>query len=203
MNISNQRVAALILAAGRSTRMRGRDKLLCEIDNVPLLRQTSLAALESKCHHVTIVISPEQKERIDVIRDLPMAICMTGNSSAGMSASLASGIVSLPQSLAGFVILLGDMPEIGAYEINAVIDNFRDGNISAGAADGKRGHPVCFPSNMKGEFLKLAGDQGARDIISKYTDRLSLVDLHDNHARLDLNTPEDWTKYLAHQTSET
>lgn len=195
--INDFRIGALVLAAGASLRMRGDDKLLRKIANISLIRRSTLTAIHSNCCHVNVVIQIGHSERRQNIADLPVQITMVGGSVDGMAASLKSGLAALAEPVDGVMILLADMPEIVVSDINALIEVFEPGRIVAAAANGLRGHPVCLPKELLDELTGLDGDFGARDIIEKYSDKLTLVNRPGCRARVDLNTPEDWDAWLA------
>ena len=62
-------ITIIILAAGSSSRMRGRDKLLEKIDDIPLLRQQALAAL-AVSNDVIITLPPAPHPRYRTVSDL-------------------------------------------------------------------------------------------------------------------------------------
>jgi CTP:molybdopterin cytidylyltransferase MocA len=59
------------------------------------------------------------------------------------------------------------------------------------------GHPVVFPKDLIADLCALTGDTGAKDIIQAHKNRLRLIALPDDHATLDLDTPESWQDYRA------
>jgi len=63
--------------------------------------------------------------------------------------------------------------------------------------DGKAGHPTIFHADLFKEIRALKGDSGARSVVSKYAHLTKLVPLTNDHARLDLDTPEDWANWRA------
>lgn len=196
------RIGALVLAAGASRRMRGDDKLLRKIANIPLIRRSTLTAIHSNCCQVNVVIQIGHSERRQNIADLPVQMTMVGGPMDGMATSLKSGLAALAEPLDGIMILLADMPEIIVADINALIDVFVPGRIVAAATNGLRGHPVCLPKELFDELTQLGGDFGARDIIKKHSDKLTLVNRPGYRAHVDLNTPEDWDAWLAQSVKD-
>ena len=99
------------------------------------------------------------------------------------------------------VILLADMPEIGAAEIDRLIAAFDPGEgreiARAVSADGRPGHPVLFGRRFFEDLRGLAGDQGARRVLAAAADFVVEVPTAGDAALVDLDTPEDWAAWRA------
>ncbi|MBN8956910.1 MAG: molybdopterin-binding/glycosyltransferase family 2 protein, partial [Rhizobiales bacterium] len=138
-------VAALVLAAGRSTRMGGPNKLLAELGGRPLVRIAAEAALASQARPV-VVVTGHQRERIEAaLEGLPVRFVHNPDFADGLSTSLKAGINALPDDIGGAVVCLGDMPQVSG----ALIDRLAQAlNPESGALiavptfEGKRGNPV-------------------------------------------------------------
>ncbi|MEL7097744.1 MAG: NTP transferase domain-containing protein [Pseudomonadota bacterium] len=190
-------VPILILAAGRSRRMRGRDKLLEDVDGVPLLRRQALLALEVS-NDVRIALPPAPHARDAVISDLALRVVRVADAAEGMGASLRTLFGTLedaPRAL----LLLADLPALDASDLAAVLaapEIAPDAKIWRGATqDGKGGHPMLVDQAVYADFLALRGDDGGRSIVQAHG--AHLVALPGTRARLDLDTPEDWSKWRA------
>ena len=186
----------LILAAGSSSRMRGRDKLMEMIDGQPLLSRITNAALATG-HPVTVALPPDSPARNACLTD-PRLKCITvPDPETGMAASLKAGLATLP-SQAPVLLLLADLPEITTDDLTMVLTAWRAEPqliLRGCAKDGTPGHPVGLPGWLRSELMTLTADQGARDIIARHKDRLRLIALPGQHATTDLDTPEDWAKW--------
>lgn len=188
-------IAILIPAAGASSRMGGRDKLLEEVGGVPVLRRLVDLCLPHGSVHVTLPAPDHPRAAI-----LPDAarIVTVPDWRAGMSASLRAGAAALPPDL-DIMVLPADMPEITGDDIARMIA------ARAGAPealiwqatgdDGTPGHPVLFDKSLRGSFAALSGDEGARAIVTAHRGRRHLVPLPGQRARIDLDTPEDWAAW--------
>lgn len=186
----------LILAAGRSARMRGVDKLLIQIDGVAQLRRVALAALATG-RPVLVALAPDQTARHAAIQDLPVSVVTVADADEGMAASIRAGVRALPQACA-VMILPADMPALGQADLEALLaaHDAQPGMILRAASHGRPGHPVVFPQDMRAALLLLAGDEGARGLIARHADRVRLVPLPGQNATLDLDTPEEWAEWL-------
>jgi len=190
----------LILAAGQSTRMRGADKLLQEVDDVPLLRRLCLSALQvSDDVRVALPVLPHA--RYDVIGDLPVTAVPVADAAEGMAASLRTVFGSLAADVSRAMLVLGDLPDVTAHEMRAVcaaVANAPDALIWRGATpEGHGGHPMIFAAELFPAIARLVGDDGGRRIVHAAGDRVCHVPFDDNRARQDLDTPEDWAAWRA------
>ncbi|MEM8578248.1 MAG: NTP transferase domain-containing protein [Pseudomonadota bacterium] len=189
-------VPVLILAAGASRRMRGRDKLLEPLDGVPLLRRQALMALEvSGAVHVALPPAPHPRDA--VLADLDVHLIRVPDPSEGMGASLRTSFAAMtaPRTL----LLLADLAALRAEDLRAVLAAPRTASeavIWRGAtADGRGGHPMLVDRAVYPDFVVLTGDDGGRSVVKRHGGHL--VPLEGDRARLDLDTPEDWASFLA------
>lgn len=188
----------LILAAGSSSRMRGRDKLLEQVDGQPQLARLVQAALQTGLP-VTVALPPDRPARAAAIADLPARKITVPDPAQGMAASLTAGLASLPAA-AGVMLLLGDLPEITGQDLITLREAWAaepEAILRGALADGTPGHPVCFPPDLRDDLMTLKGDEGARSVLVRHRARLRLVPLPGRHATTDLDTPEDWAAWRA------
>ncbi|KQI72855.1 4-diphosphocytidyl-2C-methyl-D-erythritol synthase [Loktanella sp. 5RATIMAR09] len=187
-------VPILILAAGRSRRMRGRDKLLEDVGGLPLLRR-QIEMAQGTGQPVFVAVPPDLVARRAIIDENKATALMIADADEGLSASLRSGVAQLPDAPA-FMIMLGDLVALETADLVAVLgarDAAPDAIIWRGTtADGKPGHPILFDASLRPDFAGLAGDKGADTLVQKHDNATHLVALADNRARFDLDTPEDW-----------
>lgn len=189
----------LILAAGQSSRMRGADKLLQDIDGAPLLAHVVERAAATG-HPVFTAMPGPQHPRYQLMRELPTACYDIPDAIEGMSGTLRGAVGRLPPCDA-FLLLLADLPEIQTADMNAVFAARTadpDYLIWRGAThDGKPGHPILFDAKLRPEFARLSGDSGGDAIVKARLNETALVTLPGNRARLDLDTPEEWAAWRA------
>ncbi len=179
--------------------MRGRDKLLEEVDGAPCLTTMTRRALDTGCDVVVVV--PDLAH--------PRAKAATGaqlipspDASLGMAHSIRAGIDALPDAITGVMILPGDMPDITTADMAGLAAAFETSDaaiLQAATADGLPGHPVLFSAHLLPQFAALNGDQGARAIIEANRDKLQFFTLPGQRARLDLDTPEHWSAWRVNQ----
>lgn len=187
------RIAALVLAAGRSTRMGGRNKLCCDVDGVPMVRRVVDAALASRCEQTLVITGYDAEAVATAIGEAPVTLVHNANHAEGIAASLRCGLRAVSCNSDGAVIVLGDMPWVSAEHIDALIAAFDPvaPSIVAPQRDGRRGNPVLWPYRYFDAILALHGDQGARDLLKRHAATMTLVTVDDDAIFTDVDNPED------------
>lgn len=187
------RVAALVLAAGRSSRMGARNKLLCEVDGGAMVCRAADAALGSRCVQTLVVTGHQAPEVESALGARPVSLVRNPDYADGMATSLRCGLRALPRDLDGVVVLLGDMPGITASHVDRLLAAFdlAAPAIVAPERGGRRGNPVLWPVRHFGEMMALEGDQGARALLGRYGDNLLTVPIDDDAIFADVDTPAD------------
>ena len=193
-------IAIIILAAGKSSRMRGQDKLTQRINGVGQIRRITTAACNT-CANVFVTLPSETHPRSGFLLGLNVQIVPVPDAHLGMGRSIASGVACLPdQNISAVMILPADMPEVTQIDLETITKAYRsnpDNIIQATTASGKRGHPVIFPLATFEMLKALDDDQGAHAVIERNKHLLQLVPIPYSHARTDLDTPEEWQEWLA------
>ena len=194
------RIAAIVLAAGRSTRMGAANKLLSDIGGAPMVRRVAEAALASRARPVLFVTGHQAGEVRAALAGLDVAFVDNPDHALGLSTSLKAGIAALPEAIEAALVLLGDMPRIAADHIDRLIDAFATEQgrcICVPVHQGRRGNPVLWPRAFFAEMLQLEGDAGARKLLGAHADRVREVDLATDAIFLDVDTPEALAKLQA------
>ncbi|MBZ9722757.1 molybdopterin-binding/glycosyltransferase family 2 protein [Mesorhizobium sp. CO1-1-11] len=189
---SRLKVGIVLLAAGRSSRMGGPNKLMALFDGQPLVRRTAERALASKASG-TIVVTGHQRERVRAaLSGLDVTFADNPDFADGLSTSLKAGTAYLPEDAAGAMIVLGDMPGVASDDLDRLIDAFRraGGNSVVRAThQGKRGNPVLLPRSLFAAIAHLEGDTGARHLVE--AEGLDVIDVEIGEgASVDVDTRE-------------
>lgn len=189
-------IAALVLAAGRSTRM-GSHKLLEVLGDRPLVRHVVDAALQSYARPVFVVAGHNEDAIRATLSSSDVCLVINPNFAEGLSSSLKVGVRALPSSIDAVIVLLGDMPLITHSLINQMIDVF---NVSPHASalvptyQGEWGNPVLLSRKLFPEIEKLSGDVGARKILHAHRADVIEVSVTSDDVLVDLDTPEALAK---------
>lgn len=191
-------IPILILAAGASSRMAPRDKLLEPVAGEPLLRRTARIACAAS-DAVLVVLPPGRPGRGQALSGLPVRRVLAAEAAEGMAASLRAGLCEVPEA-PGVMVLPADMPGLTAEDLSLMDAAFSEdpARILRGASGDRPGHPVIFPADLWPALSALTGDEGGRPVIAANKGRLRLIPLPGDNATLDLDTPEDWANWRRH-----
>jgi molybdenum cofactor cytidylyltransferase len=188
-------VGAVVLAAGAGSRM-GRNKLLLEVGERPLVRHVIEAASEGGCHVINAVYADEAVREAIV----NVATCVHNpESSNGQSTSLRVGLQSMPEQVAGALVMLGDQPLVGSRTVSMLLRAWRrEGSRPAVAASygngGRWQPPVLLDRSLWPELMSLEGDAGARLL---FGERPELLDTVPAAGRPDdVDTPDDYARIV-------
>ncbi|MDO5757921.1 MAG: nucleotidyltransferase family protein [Rhodobacterales bacterium] len=190
-------LAVLLPAAGTSRRMAGRDKLMEEIDGVPLLARQVARAIASGAP-VYVTTRADRPARISALAGLNVQLVPVTDPDEGLSSSIRAGVAALPDNITALMILLPDLPDIETSDICALMKahSAHPGHIlRAVAQDGTPGHPTLFPGSLFRELAKLSGDTGAQSLLKRHG--FTTVPLPGYRAITDLDTPEAWARWRA------
>ncbi len=188
-----RRIAALVLAAGRSTRMGAVNKLIAEIGGKPLVRIAAEQALASRASPV-IVVSGHEREKVEAALDgLPVHLVYNPDYADGLGTSLKAGIAAVPDDADGAVVCLGDMPQVNAALIDRLIAAFdpeKGALVVVPSIAGRRGNPVLWARRFFPDLMQIQGDIGARHLIGAYGEAVAEVPVEGEAALTDVDTPE-------------
>ena len=190
---SSLAIAAIVLGAGRSSRMGGPNKLLAEINGKPLIRMVTEQALASRARPV-LVVTGHQRERVEAaLTGLPVQLVHNPHFADGLGTSLKAGIAALQPNIDGVIVCLGDMPQVDAALIDRLIgavDPDKGALIAVPVIEGKRGNPVVWSRRFFHDLMTVEGDIGARYLIGRYAEAVAEVPVDGTAALTDVDTPE-------------
>ena len=186
------RIAALVLAAGRSTRMGPDNKLLAEVAGTQIVRRVVETALKSAARPVRVVVGHQADAVRTALAGLKVSFVDNTRYAEGLSTSLRAGLQSLPTEIDGAVILLGDMPEIAPDLIDRLIAGFDPAEgrgIAVPVAGGKRGNPVLWGRAYFDAMAEVPGDTGAKHLLGRYGEAIVEITA-DTAVHTDIDTPD-------------
>jgi molybdenum cofactor cytidylyltransferase len=190
---TKKNIAAIVLTAGQSSRMEGKNKLLEDFKGKPLVRRAVEAAIGSKASPVLVVTGKDGDAIRQALKGLDVRFVHNPDFAEGLSSSLKSGIRAVPEESAGAIVCLGDMPQVSSALIDKLIAGFapeRGAMIVAPVKNKQRGNPVLWARRFFPELLKLEGDMGARKLANFYDEGLLEIEVSDDGAFADIDTPE-------------
>jgi molybdenum cofactor cytidylyltransferase len=200
------KLACLILAAGRSTRMGANNKLLEDFAGMPIVRHVVEAACASSAATVIVVTGHQGQAVRTALTGLDVNFTDNTDYASGLASSLRAGLAALPSDIDGVFVALGDMPEIKADHLNRLAAAFapkENRAIVAPIRHGKRGNPVLWGAQFFNEMRAATGDTGAKHLIGQYADQVAEVDLSTDAVLTDIDTPDALAALRARPRSAT
>ncbi len=184
-------IAAIVLAAGRSTRMGAENKLLARLPGGKTMIAQTVANVTACAADCVIIVTGHQAEEVRAaLADAPVRFVHAPDYATGMSASLREGIAALPPNTRATIICLGDMPLVGPQALNVIIAAHCPGKIVIPGFRGARGNPVLWDRRFFPELSALSGDTGGRKILRDHADSVLEVPVETDTVLRDFDTPE-------------
>jgi molybdenum cofactor cytidylyltransferase len=186
-------IAAIVLAAGTSTRM-GRQKLMLPMpDGRPLVRVAVDQVLAAGLDDTVVVLGGDAEAIAGALRSLPVRTVVNLRYTEGQSTSLRAGLDALRPGTDAAVIALGDQPLPDPAVIRRLVAAFRSGGrpVTVPIYRNGRGNPVLFSAALFDELRAVTGDRGGREVIARDSSRVGEVSI-DLPMPPDIDTPEDY-----------
>jgi len=186
-------VAAIVLAAGRGTRMGGRHKVLRSLSpgGPPLVRQVVDRLQQAGVAPIVVVTGHGAAGVRAALAGSRARVAHNPHFADGLGSSLAAGAGSIDDVGAALVVL-ADMPDLDPAVVQQLVLAWRSGGhtIVAPVHGGRRGHPVLFDAVHLHALRACSGDVGARALLKAHP--VHLVEVDDSGVLLDLDTPDEW-----------
>lgn len=190
------KVAAIVLAAGASSRM-GRPKQLLPMEGATLVRRIAERAIDADVSSVFVIVGGSQAQVRLEIHDLALNVVDNADWTTGIGSSIRAGLEAVERagpSYDAVLVLLADQPYVTTASINRLIDTARNSNqpIVASLYEGSPGVPAIFKRSMFEEIQKLKAEEGAKRIIAMHREQTVLIDYPEG--AIDIDTPEDYER---------
>lgn len=190
-------VAAVVLAAGTSTRM-GRNKMLMELGGQPLARRAVRAALEAGAAPVIAVLGHEADRVRAVLADLPCRTVLNAEYAQGVRLSLQAGVRALPADAGAVVVVLADMPFVTAAMIRTVMDRYRAGTAPLVVSEygDVNAPPTLYDRSLFEELLTMTGEGCGKQVVKRHKAEATAVPWPEA-ALSDIDVPDDYERIAA------
>jgi molybdenum cofactor cytidylyltransferase len=190
--VNHPQVAAVVLAAGEGKRMGGA-KMTAMLDGKSLVRYPHEAVKASRAGPIVTVIGHDATKVSVALLGIDTHMVYNPDYAEGMATSLKAGIAAVPDTSAGALILLGDMPHVTAEIINRLLAAFADNPMAKAVVPmvaGQRGNPILIGRTLFADVMTLDGDRGARKLLDAAGDSVIEVSIDDAAVLTDVDTPE-------------
>jgi molybdenum cofactor cytidylyltransferase len=191
---THYRLAAILLAAGPSTRL-GQAKQLVEVNHETLVRRTARLLLEVGADPVIVVTGCSADRVENELGGLPVKIAFNRIWEQGMGGSIACGVRKLSENVDGLLVMVCDQWQLEVEDLSQlfecwitdisriVVAQWHEGSAFVS------GPPVIFPREYIPELKFMIKNQGARPVIDRHMDIVEFVNME--NAAQDLDRPED------------
>ena len=190
-----RQIAAVILAAGASTRFGGPKQLL-DWNGTPLLAHVADIALAAGLHPVIAVLGCQAEAAGATLDTRPVQAVMNWRWERGLSTSVETGLTALPPETRAAVFLQCDQPLITPDLVQNLVDCFEktEALIVHPTCAGQRSTPVLFSHRLFPELAAIRGDEGGRSLIDRHAKDVATVEIADPDMLADIDTPADYAK---------
>ena len=190
-------VWAIVLAAGRSTRM-GTQKLLLPFGEKTIVECVVENILNSGITKVVVVLGANCAEIEEVLKAWPVKTVRNENFQDGMHTSVISGVKTLPLNAKAVLIFLGDQPFISGTVVQNVVEAWKNSGkgIIIPLNKGKRGHPPLFDMKFRHELSNLDPEIGLRSVAQKFPKDICEVETFCAEIVRDIDTKIDYINEL-------
>ena len=194
-----ERIGAVILAAGASSRM-GRPKQLLEYGGQTLVRRAVLTARAAGCKPVVIVTGAHGKELKEELHGLNLREANNPEWESGIGSSIRAGIqavVKANDKVTALVLMLCDQPFVTSDVLSGLITAHREGGgeIVASSYGVTIGVPALFGKPFFTELVRLESGAGAKRVIRRHLTQVHLLPFP--QGEVDLDTPADFARLLS------
>ena len=183
--------SAIVTAAGSATRFGG-GKLLADIGGRPLLDRTIGVLLNAGVDEIIVVIPPGESwtGAIPLLTDERVKTVVNPDPSRGMFSSIQIGVGVVTS--APVAVLPGDMPFVSLETVKELLETAeRTGGIVSPRFQGRRGHPVILPVDLRATLESAAPTATLKDVLLAYSDSFVNIDVTDRGVVRDVDVKED------------
>ncbi len=192
MNSFIDNVAIAILAAGESKRM-GSPKAFLQIEGETLLDRTIATAKSTNAQNIFLITGAYHNEMLQIANMAGIKVLFNEDWQEGMSSSLRRAIEAVGDlsNLKGLLVLLIDQPYVDRDLLKLLISKFEENPEKPITSFYKNvnGVPAIFPRILWNDLLEISGDKGARQLLQKREDVISIPF---PKGAIDLDFPEDF-----------
>lgn len=187
------RVTAVVLAAGRGSRMGGPNKLTLPLDGRPIVDHVVAAAEASQADRVVVVTGHRADEVRAALAGRTATFVHNPDHAEGLSTSLRAGLAAVGEDADAVIVLLGDMPRVSGPLIDRLIAAYapvEGRSICVPTVQGRRGNPILWDRAFLTGMSRIEGDTGARALLERHAEMVCEVPMADDAILADVDTPE-------------
>lgn len=189
-------ISLIVLAAGKSTRMK-ENKLLLEVDGETLIGRVVKTAKESSADEIVVVLGYEAAKIKEQLAKLDCKLVVNNNYVRGQSESVKVGLAAISNNAEAVMILPADVALIDSQSINRVIEEYRRSRnkIVIASHQQQSGHPILIDKTLFPEVSEIGEDtQGLKAMINRHRAEIKYVEVGTETVLVDIDTKEEFDK---------
>jgi CTP:molybdopterin cytidylyltransferase MocA len=193
-------IAAVVLAAGASTRMGEPKALLRAPDGRRYVEAIAASARAGGCDEVLVVLGPPHGEAIRAALPsqpaLPLAsVAWNEHPEHGMLSSVQAGLAALPADADVALIWPVDIPFVGPATVRTLV--MHGGTIVVPVHNGRGGHPLRLMRAHFAEVMTLDPARGLKALLDAHAAEVTRLPVADGAVLVDVDTPDDYARTRA------
>jgi molybdenum cofactor cytidylyltransferase len=190
-------ISAVVLAAGRSTRF-GELKQLLKVGKENLIETVVHGFLSSTADEVVVVLGFGADKILANSEFGTARVVVNPDYEEGLGTYLKTGIEAANPEASAAIVALGDQPLLSVNTINSIITKYSEthGPIVAPFYGRRRGNPVLFDRSLFPELRRVAGDEGAKNVIRRMEENIVKVSVDDPGVIFDIDDESDYRRLL-------
>ena len=196
-------ISSILLAAGESSRMEGENKLVKEINGIPLIKYAVKNILGSAIDELVIVLGHEKLVIENIIeKNKKIKFVYNENYKTGITSSIKKGLNHISEKSEAFFICLGDMPNVNQNIYNKIIKTRYNYNkkltpdkkkeIIIPTIEEKEGNPILFSKFMKEKIFNIADDSDIKKVLEENKSKILYAAIKSTGITLDFDTKKDF-----------
>ena len=185
----NNRIGAVILAAGYSSRM-GSLKPGLQIGGKTVIARLIASFYDAGIKDIVVVSGHNREVLKSLIKGFDVTESYNENFPKGMFTSIQAGVRKTDRTLRGFFLIPVDCPLLEKETVYDLVREIKDdSSFIVPCCRGKKGHPLYIPMKYRDEILSHDGTNGLKGITDKYDDLMIRVETGRESTVLDMDTP--------------
>ena len=188
-------ISAILLAAGKSKRLKGENKLIKNFKGKPLINHILSSLIKSKVNKIIVVLGHESRKiKKIVLKSKKIIFVVNSSYKKGISSSIKCGLKKISKKNIGFLIAHGDMPLVSKTILNTLCSALKSKNkeIFVPVYKKRIGNPLAFKYSMIKSFRKIKGDKGAKKLIRLNKSKVQRIKVNSKSILIDFDQLKDF-----------
>jgi molybdenum cofactor cytidylyltransferase len=191
----NNKVTAIILAAGQSRRM-GQPKMLLPWGGTTMLCKVIDTLKAAGMEDIVVVTGGDREQVESIVGKSARMVFNAEYSSSEMLSSIQCGLGAIKPEAQAALICLGDQPQVQMGSVQVILQEYESTGASliVPSYQMKRGHPWLVAREWWNEILEMRSPESPREFLNRHAKEIKYINVDTPSILADLDTPEDYLK---------